>query len=117
MQQRPKGADDEGCRLVELEFDHVAELEDQFYSGRVGTASRLLEHGRRGVDADDRRAGCQGDRDGHTAAADGEFDDRTARLDSEPHVEVDVLSDRGCPVVVTVRELLGPRHRPTVRAR
>ena len=116
VQQRPKGADDEGCGLVELELDHVAELEDQLYSGRVGTASRLLEHGRRGVHADDRRAGCQGDRDGHPAAADGQFDDRTARLDGEPNVEVDVLGDSGCPVVVAGRELLGPRHRPTVRA-
>ena len=70
----------------------------------------LLEHGRRGVDADHLPAGRLRDGDRDAAVPDGELDERPISPAGQPDVEGDVGSHVGRPFVVALRERLVPAH-------
>ena len=78
--------------------------------GRAGPG--LLEHRRRGVDADDLLAGRLRDRDRDPPVPDRQLDQRPVRLAGQRDVEGDVGRHVRRPFLVAVRERLVPAHRP-----
>src|SRR5215212_5753301 len=73
VEKRTEGAVNEGGWLVEGKILHVALAQLEFNTGLRGAAAGVLEHRRRGIDADDAPAGRLRHRDRDPTVADGQF--------------------------------------------
>jgi hypothetical protein len=91
-------------------------MKDEVDPGIGGAATGLLQHRRRGIDADDRAPRSACDVDGDAPAAHPELDERSDCFPPEADVERDVLGHVGRPLVVALGKPLGVRHAAMVRA-
>jgi hypothetical protein len=115
MEERSKGAVDQGCLLLELEIADVAMAKIKVHTRLVGTHLRLVEHRMRQVDADDRPTSRRRNRDGHPAVTDGELNERPNGLAGELRVEAHVFRHACRPLVVVTGEGLAPAHEQDPR--
>ena len=90
VQQRAERAVDQRRRLVEGEVAHVALAQVELHARLGRTRAGLLEHRRRGVDADHPPAGRLRDRDRDPTVPDRQLDQRPVGLAGQLDVEGDV---------------------------
>ncbi len=115
VQERAERAVDQRRRLVNGEIAHVTLAQVKLYTCLARTQARLLEHGRRRVDADHWLAGRLRNGNGHTAIPDCKLDERPLCRARKLNVERDVGRHGSRPLLVAVGKRLVPTHRPSLQ--
>jgi Winged helix DNA-binding domain len=113
MQQRPPGAVDQGCRLVDFKLPYVSFAQVELDSRLSRSRSGLSEHRRRRVDPDHTSARCLSNRDRNAPGTDRKLDQWPVSLTSEPDVERDVSSAAGRRLCVPVSPGVVPARHGT----